>query len=157
MFSFPKNGGEYTSNEFVDFRKDARVEKEIIVAYNPQQNDVAKRKKKLIMEVARAMLDDPKLLKFLWVESMNTMVYVQTKVPHQALENKNPEYVFICVILDIGHRRIFGCPMYIHMSKDKRNKMEVTKKKCTFVGYCGNYKSFRIYVPSQRKSSLAGM
>jgi len=52
---------------------------------------VAERKKKSIMEVARAILDDPKLHKFLWVESMNTMVYVQTRVSHQPLDNKTPE------------------------------------------------------------------
>ena len=38
------NGGEYTSNDFKDFCKEARIKRELIVSYNPQQNGVAKRK-----------------------------------------------------------------------------------------------------------------
>jgi len=34
--------------------------------------------------------------------------------------------------------------------KDKRNKLESTRKEGMFFGYCDNSKSFRIYVPSQR-------
>jgi len=33
--------------------------------------------------------------------------------------------------------------------KEKRNKLEASGKKGTFVGYCENSKSYRIYVPSQ--------
>jgi transposase InsO family protein len=36
------NGEEYTSKEFEGFCKDARIKKELIVPYNPQQNGVAK-------------------------------------------------------------------------------------------------------------------
>jgi transposase InsO family protein len=39
------NKGEYTSNEFTDFCKEAGIKRENTVAYNPQQNGVAERKK----------------------------------------------------------------------------------------------------------------
>ena len=35
------NGGEYTSIEFNDFCKEARIKRDLIVPYNPQQNGVA--------------------------------------------------------------------------------------------------------------------
>ena len=80
--------------------------------YNLEQNGLAKRKKRPIVEVARAMLHDQKFSKFLWGEATNTAVYIQNKVPHQALDNKTPEEVFSGVNPNIGHLRIFGCLVY---------------------------------------------
>jgi transposase InsO family protein len=37
------NGGEYTSDEFKDLCKEPRIKRELIVSYNPQQNEVAER------------------------------------------------------------------------------------------------------------------
>ena len=38
-------GGEYTSQEFNEFCEDVGLEKQLTVAYSPQQNDIAERKK----------------------------------------------------------------------------------------------------------------
>ena len=74
---------------------------------------------------------------------------------HQALENKTLEEVFTGVKPDISHLHIFGCPVYFHVPKDKRNKLEATGRKGTFVRYCENSKAFRIYIPSQRKVEIS--
>jgi hypothetical protein len=50
----------------------------------------------------------------------------------------------------VGHLRIFGCPVYIHVPKDKRTKMEPSGKKGIFVGYSETSKAYRIYVPGER-------
>eukprot|EP00253_Pinus_taeda_P025730 PITA_25730 len=84
-----------------------------------------------IVEAARAMLYDQKLPKFTWVEATNNTVYVQNRLPHQALDNKTPKEVFSGVKLDIGHLRILGCPVYFHVPKDKRNKLEAIGRKDT--------------------------
>jgi transposase InsO family protein len=44
------NGGEYTSKEFDTFCRQARIKKELTVPYNPQQNGVAERKNRSIIE-----------------------------------------------------------------------------------------------------------
>lgn len=51
-------GGEFTSNEFNNIYKDVGIKKETIVLYNPQQNGVAERKNRTIMEAVRAMRHD---------------------------------------------------------------------------------------------------
>lgn len=78
---------------------------------------------------------------------MNVSMYFQNKVPHQELDNKNPEGVFTSVKLDVGHLCIFLYPVYFHVLKDKRNKLEATGRNCMFVGYCENSIAFRIYNP----------
>ena len=70
------NGGEFTSNEFKEICKEAGIKRELSTPYNPQQNGVAERKNRTIMEVARAMLHDQDLPMHLWAEAARTAVYV---------------------------------------------------------------------------------
>nr|GEY09535.1 putative ribonuclease H-like domain-containing protein [Tanacetum cinerariifolium] len=56
------------------------IKKEIIVARTPQQNGVAERKNKTLIEAARTMLADSKLPTAFWAEAVNTACYVQNKV-----------------------------------------------------------------------------
>ena len=48
--------------------------------------------------------------------------------------------------LDISHLQIFGCPIYVHIPREKRTKIEPSGNKGTFVGYNEASKSFRTYV-----------
>jgi transposase InsO family protein len=55
------NGGEYTSKEFVNFCKDVGIKRELTTPYNPQQNSVAERKNRTIMEAVKTMIHDQDL------------------------------------------------------------------------------------------------
>jgi transposase InsO family protein len=52
------NGGEYTSNEFINFCIEAGIKREITVLYNPQQNGVVERKNITIIEATKSMIHD---------------------------------------------------------------------------------------------------
>ena len=73
------NEGEYESNEFDYFCQEARIKRELIVPYNPQQNGVAERKNKTICEAAKAMITDLDLPLSLWAEAACTAVYIQNR------------------------------------------------------------------------------
>ena len=92
--------------------------------YNPQQNGVAERKNRTIMEAAKEMLHDQDLLMHLWEEATRTAMYVQNRTPHRLPENKTPEEVFSSKKLEVSHLRIFGCPLYIRIPKEKRTKLD---------------------------------
>jgi hypothetical protein len=81
------------------------------------------------------MMYDQNLPLSLWVEVVSTAVYIQNKCLHKALEKKTPEEVFTGKKPSVDHLRIFGSPVYIHVPKEKRTKLEPTGKKGTFVGY----------------------
>ena len=51
-------------------------------------------------------------------------IYVQNMSPHRILGDKTPEEAFLGVKPKIGHLRIFGCPIYIHVPVEKRMKLE---------------------------------
>jgi transposase InsO family protein len=92
------NGVEYTSNEFTNFCKEARIKREKTMAYNLQQNGVAERKNQSIINAVKAMIHDQSFPIFLWAEACNIAVYLQNR----------PK---------IGYLNIFGCPVYIHRRK----------------------------------------
>jgi len=145
------NGTEYESNEFHDFCKEAGIKRETTTPYTPEQNGVAKRKNRTIMEAVRAMLHDQSLPKFLWAEVANIAVYVQNRCPHQALGSMSPEEKFTGKKPDVSHLKNFGSPVYFHVPKEKRNKLGASGKKGIFVGYGENTKGYRIYVAGQRE------
>jgi hypothetical protein len=120
------------------------------VSYNPQQNGVAERKNMTICEATKAMMFDQDLPNSLWVEATSTAVYIQNRCPHAILKDKTTEEVFSRIEPEVGHLRIFGCPVYIHVPKEKRTKMEPLGKKGVFVGHSESSKAYRIYVPNQR-------
>ena len=92
--------------------------------YNPQQNEVAKRKNKTICEVVKAILCDVDLLLSLWVEAASTVVYIQNRRPHAILGEHTPKEMFTGTKPAIDHKRIFASPVYIYVPKEKRTKLE---------------------------------
>ena len=82
------------------------------------------RKNRTIVGAARAMLHDKGLPMHLWVEACNTVVYVQNFCPHRVLGMSTPEEDFTGKKPDISHLKIFGSPVYIHVMKDARKKLE---------------------------------
>jgi transposase InsO family protein len=138
------NGGEYTSKEFVSFCKDARIKRELTTPYNPQQNGVAERKNRTIMEAVKTMIHDQDLPMHLWAEVVRTTIYVQNKLSHSELGFKTLEEMFSGKKPEVSHLKIFGCPMFVHIPKEKRTKLDPSGKKGIFVGYCEVSKAFRI-------------
>jgi hypothetical protein len=62
-----------------------------------------------------------------------------------------PEEAFIGVKPEVGHFRIFGCPVYFYVPKEKRTKLDPSGRKGTFVGYSESSKAYWIYIPGQRQ------
>ena len=60
----------------------------------------------------------------LWVEACNTAVYAQNRCPHRVLGMSTPKEDFTGKNPDISHLKIFGSPVYIHVMKDARKKLE---------------------------------
>jgi hypothetical protein len=112
------------------------------------------RKNRAIVGVARAMLYDQDLPKFLWAEACSTAVYIQNKSPHKVLGRLTPEEAFTGKKLEVGHLRIFGCLVYCHIPLDKSLKLDSTTEKGIFVGYNETSKAYRVYIPALKKTMV---
>jgi hypothetical protein len=102
------------------------------IAFNPQYNGVVERKNQTIVEATRVMFHDHDLPMFLWEETCNNIVYVQNISPHRILEDKTLEEEFTGARPEIGNLRIFSCQVYIHVPKEKRMKLEPSRRKGVF-------------------------
>ena len=56
---------------------------------------------------------------------------------------------------EVSHLNIFGWPVYIHIPKEKRKKLNLSEKKGLFVGYSEQSKAYRIYIPWYRQIKLS--
>jgi hypothetical protein len=75
------------------------------------------------------------------------VVYVKNRLSHSALGFNTPEEMFTGKKPEVSHLKIFGYLVFIHILKEKRNKLEPFRKKGIFVGYCEVSKAFIIYIP----------
>ena len=110
------NGWEFVKSEFEDYCKMHDILRHKTVAYTPQQNGLAERMKKSILERVRCMLSYAKLPKSFWGEAINTAVYLINRCPSVALNFKVPKEVWNGVPPNYKHMRTFGCVAYAHVS-----------------------------------------
>lgn len=56
---------------------------------------------------------------------------------------------------NLSHLRIFGCPIYIHIPKEKRTKLEPSGKKGILIGYSETTKGYRVFIPGQKTIEIS--
>lgn len=74
------NGGEYTSDGFVDFCSEAGIKREFTILYNPWKNGVAEWKNMTIISVVKEIIHDQGVSMFLWAQACSTMM-LHNKMP----------------------------------------------------------------------------
>ena len=74
-------GGEYFSNEFTLFRKQQGIIHQCTAPYTPQQNGVAERKNRTLVEMVNAMLISSSLPYNLRGDAMLSVCYILNRVP----------------------------------------------------------------------------
>nr|GEY82133.1 hypothetical protein [Tanacetum cinerariifolium] len=107
------NGGEFMNKEMDEFCSRKGIKREFSNARTPQQNGVAERRNQTLIEAARTMLADAKLLVTFWAEAINTACYVQNRVLVTKPYNKIPYELFNERSPAIGFLRPFGCHVMI--------------------------------------------
>ncbi|GJZ29454.1 ribonuclease H-like domain-containing protein, partial [Tanacetum coccineum] len=129
-------------NQFCEMKD---IKREFSVARTPQQNGVAERKNRTLIEAARTMLADSKLPITFWAEAVNTACYVQNRVLVIKPHNKTPYELFLCRKPSLSFMRPFGCPVTILNTIDHLGKVDGKADEGFFVGYFTNSKAFRVF------------
>ncbi|GJU93979.1 putative ribonuclease H-like domain-containing protein [Tanacetum coccineum] len=114
------NGTEFNNRVMNQFYEMKGIKMEFSVAKTPQQNEVAERKNRTLIESARTMLADSKLPTTFWAKAVNTVCYVQNRVLVIKPHNKNPYELFL-------------------------GKFDGKADEGFFVGYSINSKAFRVF------------
>nr|GEW96858.1 ribonuclease H-like domain-containing protein [Tanacetum cinerariifolium] len=122
-----------------------KIKREFSVARTPQQNRVAERKNKTLIEAARTMLADSLLLIPFWADAVNTACYVQNRVLVTKPHNKTPYELLLGRSPSIGFMRPFGCLDTILNILDPLGKFDGKADEGFLVGYSVNNKAFRVF------------
>nr|GEW48737.1 retrovirus-related Pol polyprotein from transposon TNT 1-94 [Tanacetum cinerariifolium] len=130
---------------FAKFCGMKEIKREFSVARTPQQNGVAERKNRTLIEAARTMLADLLLLILFWTEAVNIACYVQNKVLVTKPYNKTPYELLLGKTPSIGFMRPFGCPVTILHTVYTLGKFDGKADEGFLVGYSVNRKAFRVF------------
>ncbi|GJQ95267.1 putative ribonuclease H-like domain-containing protein [Tanacetum coccineum] len=139
------NGTEFKNKEMNQFCEMKGIKREFSVARTPQQNGVAERKNKTLIEAARTMLVDSKLPTTFWAEEVNTACYVQNRVLLIKPHNKTPYELFLDRKPALSFMRPFRCRVTILNTLDHLGKFDEKADEGFFVGYFVNSKAFRVF------------
>ena len=138
------NGGEYVSIQFDELLKHEGIARQTSTPYTPQQNGVAERANRTIVEMARSMLHSQGLGYEFWAEAVVNAVYTRNRCPTSALQGMTPQQAWTGMKPSISHMRIFGCIAYAKVPDSRRGKLEAKGTRCIFLGYCEGTKAYRL-------------
>ncbi len=139
------NGGEYISNEFSAYLTSEGIKHELTIPYTPEQNGIAERLNRTLIESVRSMLMESHLPKSFWAEALTTAVYLRNRSPTKVMEDRTPHEALFGNKAKVSHLRIFGCYCYAHIEKEHRQKLDPKAKDCILLGYGNAVKGYRLY------------
>jgi hypothetical protein len=145
------NGGEFISKGFRRFLKDHGIQRQTSTPYTPEQNGVAERANRTIVEMARSMIHAQHLKLEFWAEAMANAVYIRNRCPTRALVSITPQEAWSGCKPCIAHMRVFGCIAYAMVADAKRGKLDAKGTKCLFLGYCEGTKAYRLMCLETKK------
>lgn len=144
-------GGEFTSIEFEQFCSLAGIKRQLTASYTPQQNGVAERKNRTIMNMVRSMLTENDIPREFWPEAVNWSVYVQNRSPTIAVRDVTPEEAWSGKKPSVHFFRIFGCIAHVHVPENQRKKLDSRSTKCILLGVNEESKAYRLYDPASQR------
>ncbi len=122
------NGAEYTSKQFKDYCKDSKIKQEFTVPETPQQNGVAERFNRTLVEMGRSLLIQAKLPKRYWVRALSTAAHIRNiTVTANSNQGKSPFELFT--------GKPSRCTAYVMKRKINLKKLDSRSVKAKFIGY----------------------
>ncbi len=137
-------GTEFTSNAFADLLVENKIKHEMSSPYSPHQNGTAERGWRTLFEMARCLLIESGLPKFLWTYAVMASAYIRNrcynlrikKTPFEAFAGKKP---------NISNMHIFGSVCYAYVQQKK--KLDARSEDGIFVGYDKSSPAYLVYFP----------
>ncbi|GAA0159622.1 transmembrane signal receptor [Lithospermum erythrorhizon] len=138
-------GGEFNSAEFDEYCKTNGIKRHLTTAYTPQQNGVAERKNRTLMNMVRSMMSGKNMPKKFWPEAVNWSCYVLNRCPTSSVEGMTPQEAWSGNKPSVEHLRIWGCLAHVHVPKPGRVKLDDRSKTCIFLGLNEGTKGYRLF------------
>ena len=141
-------GGEYLDTEFKDHLIEHGIVSQLTAPETPQQNGVAERRNRTMLDMVRSMMSYSSLPLSFWGYALQTAVYILNVVPSKSIQ-QTPLELWSGRKPSLRHIRIWGCTA--HVLKGKTGKLEPRTEVCLFVGYPKGTRGGLFYSPQDKK------
>ena len=111
-------GGEYVNNVLRNYCSENGIAVELTVPHTPEQNGVAERGNRKILDKGRTIMKDMNAPDFLWAEAFATAAYAINRTASPSLGKMTPFKAFFDRKPDISHMRVWYSDAYAHQPKD---------------------------------------
>ena len=149
------NGGEYLSQEFKNVLIEREIKWESSAPYCPSQNGTAERGWRTLFEMARCMLIESEVPKYLWTYAIMAAVYIRNRCYSQRT-GQTPFFLLTGHKPNLKKMKIFGTVCYGHIHEYKQ-KLDPRSEAGIFVGYEKNSAAYLVYYPKERRVKRQGM
>ncbi|KAL4563757.1 hypothetical protein LXL04_027802 [Taraxacum kok-saghyz] len=144
-------GGEYLSDGFKSFCLEHGIKRQLTTSFSPQQNGVAERKNRTVINIVVSMIAAKKMPKKFWGEATVWSLYVLNRCPTKALVDMTPEEAWSGIKPTVHHFRIWGCLAHVHIPKQKRTKLDNKSFVCILTGVSDESKAYMLIDPHTLK------
>uniref|UniRef100_A0A803NLP6 Integrase catalytic domain-containing protein n=1 Tax=Cannabis sativa TaxID=3483 RepID=A0A803NLP6_CANSA len=141
-------GGEYRS--FTQSLQEAGIIHRKPCPTTHEQNGIAERKHRHIVENGLTLLAQANLPLKYWDEAFRTAIYLYNRLPTPVLSLKSPIEVLFNITPDYSSLKVFGCTCFPNIRPYNKHKLEYRSSPCTFIGYSLNHKGYKCLDPSGR-------
>jgi histone deacetylase 1/2 len=134
-------GGEYTRlSKYFDH---TGIHHRVTCSHTSQQNGIAERKHRHIVETGIALLAHSSLPVRFWDEAFLTAVYLINRMPAQNLQNTAPLTCLRGEHPDYSFLRAFGCACWPNLRPYNNRKLAFRSRLCVFLGYNQQHKGYK--------------
>ncbi|KAL5777353.1 hypothetical protein ACOSP7_010279 [Xanthoceras sorbifolium] len=154
------NGTKYFNQFLSSFLTENEILHQSTCRNTLQQNGIAERKNKHLLEVSRALMFFMNVHKYLWGEAVLTAAYRINRVPSRVLQHKTPFNYLKKVfphnrINSPSSLKIFGCTVFVHKPNLIRSKLDARSEKCIFLRYAPNERGYKCFNPTKKKTYVS--
>ncbi|GKC44282.1 zinc finger, CCHC-type containing protein [Tanacetum coccineum] len=118
---------------------------QVTAPYTPQQNGIAERKNRTLMDMVNSMMSYSGLSSGYWGEALLTACYILNRVPSKR-SIKTPYELWNQRTPKLDYLRIWGCRAIVRLPESKKRKLGDKGIECIFLGYAQNSKAYRFIV-----------
>ncbi|KAJ9544602.1 hypothetical protein OSB04_024309 [Centaurea solstitialis] len=139
------HGTEFKNSVLEKFLISKGISQNFSFVRTPQQNGVAERRNRTLIEAARSMLIEARLSIQFWAETVNTACYTQNRSLIVKRFKKTAYELFRGRKPNIEYFHIFGCNCYIMNNRDALGKFDAKADDGFLVGYSTVSKAYRVF------------
>lgn len=149
------NGTEFCNRKLDEYFKKKSIIRRLTVPHTPQQNGVAERRNRTLVESAKYMLMQANLPNSFWAEAINTVNYIRNRCISKSLDAGTPYEIWSGKKPNVKYFRTFGCKVFVTDTTPGKAKFQPRAKEGIFVGYSFESKAYRIWIPAERQTRVS--